>query len=127
KNKTFFYFTWEALRYPRQTTIQNTVPTSFARAGDFSREGVNIRDPYTGTPFPGNIIPSTRISPVAAQIIPYYPLPNTGRTDIRTRSNYRGNRPSDITSDKYEARVDHNFNSKNSFSARFVYKNNPSL
>lgn len=126
KNRTFFYFTWESLRYPRQSTIQNNVPTSFVRAGDFSREGVNIRDPYTGTPFPGNVIPSSRISPIATKILPFYPLPNTGRTDIRTASNYRDNRSADITSDQYEARVDQNFNSKNAIYARFVYKDNPS-
>jgi hypothetical protein len=79
ENKTIFYFTWESMRFPRQGTIQNTVPSDFVKKGDFSREaGVTVRDPFTGTPFPGNIIPSNRINPVAAKILPFYPAINTG-------------------------------------------------
>ena len=125
KDRTFFYFTWESLRYPRQGTIQNTVPTSFARSGDFSREGVNIRDPYTFQPFPGNIIPASRISPIAQKILPMYPLPNTGSADRRSASNYRDNRSTSINSDQYEARVDQNFSEKHHLYGRFSYKNNP--
>lgn len=125
RNRTFFYFTWESLRYPRQGTIQNTVPTSFVRSGDFSREGVNIRDPYTGDPFPGNIIPTSRISPIATRILEFYPLPNTGATDRRAAANFRENRSTSINSDQYEGRVDQNFNARHSLTARFAYKNNP--
>jgi hypothetical protein len=73
KNKTFFYFTWEAMRFPRQGTIQNTVPTSFVKNGDFSREPSTIRDPSpvppsratsfrpaASTPSPAPFSPSTR-------------------------------------------------------------------
>lgn len=125
KDKTFFYFTWESLRYPRQSTVSNTVPTSFVRAGDFRREGVAIRDPYTFNPFPGNVIPTSRISPIAAKVLTYYPLPNNGRTDIRQSANFLDNRSSGLTSDQYEARVDQNFSSKHNVTARFSYKNNP--
>ena len=126
KDRTFFYFTWESLRYPRQGTIQNTVPTSFARAGDFSREGVTIRDPDTGLPFPGNVIPAARISPIAKAILALYPLPNTGPTDRRSASNFIENRSTSINSDQYEARVDQNFSEKHHLYGRFSYKNNPS-
>ena len=127
KNKTFFYFTWEALRYPRQTTIQNIVPTSFVRNGDFSREGVNIRDPYTFDPFPGNVIPASRITDIAKKILALYPLPNTGQTDRRSAANYRDNRSVSINSDQYEARVDQNFTDKHHVYGRFSYKNNPGI
>lgn len=125
KDKTFVYFTWESLRYPRQGTIQNTVPTSFVRNGDFSREGVNIRDPYTFQPFPNNQIPASRISEIARQILPFYPLPNTGSTERRTASNYRDNRSISIDSDQYEGRVDQNFSEKHRVYGRLSYKNNP--
>jgi hypothetical protein len=127
KNKTFFYFTWEAMRFPRQGTIQNTVPTSFVKNGDFSREPSTIRDPFTGSPFPGNIIPPSRINPVARAILPFYPEINFGATDRRSNGNYRNNVATDINSDQYEARVDHNFNSSHSMFARFNTKDNPSL
>ncbi|HEU0119036.1 MAG TPA: TonB-dependent receptor [Bryobacteraceae bacterium] len=127
KNKTFFYFTWESMRYPRQATVQNTVPTSFVRNGDFSREGVNIVDPYTGASFPGNVIPASRINAVAKAILPLYPAINFGATDRRSNSNYRNNVATDINSDQYEARVDHTFNNKHSMFARFNTKSNPQL
>ncbi|MBK7926654.1 MAG: TonB-dependent receptor [Bryobacterales bacterium] len=126
KDKTFFYFTWESMRFPRQGTVQNTVPTSFVKNGDFSREGVNIRDPFTGMPFAGNIIPASRISDVARKVMSLYPDPNTGPTDRRTASNFRENRSTSINSDQYEARVDQTFNTKHTVYGRFSYKNNPS-
>ncbi|MBI2686677.1 MAG: TonB-dependent receptor [Acidobacteria bacterium] len=127
KNKTFFYFTWESMRYPRQGSIQNTVPTTFVKSGDFSREGVNIRDPFTRAPFPGNVIPASRINPVAKAILPLYPEINFGATDRRTNGNYRNNVATNIESDQIDARVDHTFNAKHSLYARFTTKKNPSL
>jgi hypothetical protein len=35
-----------------------------------------VTDPNTGTPFPGNIIPSNRINPVGLAMLNYFPLPN---------------------------------------------------
>ena len=126
KNKTFFYFTWESMRYPRQGTIQNTVPTSFVKNGDFSREpNVTIRDPYTQTPFPGNVIPASRINAVAKPVLALYPEINFGTTDRRTANNYRQNVITTAASDQYETRVDHNFNSQHAIFARFNTKNNP--
>jgi outer membrane receptor protein involved in Fe transport len=127
KDRTFFYFTWESLRYPRQGTIQNTVPSNFAREGDLSREGVNIRDPFTFIPFPGNVIPASRISPIAKQVLTLYPLPNTGPADRRSASNYRDNRSTSIDSDQYEVRADHNIGARHHLVGRFSYKDNPAI
>ena len=126
KNKTFFYFTWESMRYPRQSTVQNTVPTTFVKNGDFSREGVAVQDPFTNVPFPGAIIPASRINPVAKAIIPFYPDINFGSTDRRSNSNFRKNVDTTLRSNQYDVRVDHNFNSKHSMYARFNTKDNPS-
>lgn len=127
KDRTFFYFTWESLRFPRQETIQNTVPTAFVKNGDFSREGVNIRDPLTGQPFPGNLIPQSRINPVAKQILPFYPDPNTGPADRRTAANFRENRSTSVDSDQFEFRGDQNLGSRHRVFGRFFYKKMPSL
>ena len=55
------------------------VPTAAMRAGDFSGANFTIRDPLTGQPFPGNVIPANRIDPTAQRILDfYYPLPNAG-------------------------------------------------
>ena len=103
KNKVFWFFAWEGLRdsdpatSPRETSSpQNyaTVPTAAERQGDFSAllklnsGGTNysIYDPSTGvlsgsqvsrTPFPNNVIPSSRLNPIALNLLKYYPLPNT--------------------------------------------------
>jgi len=125
-NRTFFYFTWESMRFPRQGTIQNTVPTQFVKSGDFSREGVNIRDPFTAIPFPGNVIPASRINAVTAKLLPLYPSINTGSTDRRSASNFRQNVPTSVNSNQYETRVDHNFSSKHAVFGRYSQKSNPS-
>jgi hypothetical protein len=52
------------------------MPTPAERAGDFSASGITIRDPQTGAPFVGNVIPSSRIAPQAMALLPYYPAPN---------------------------------------------------
>jgi Carboxypeptidase regulatory-like domain len=59
------------------TTQSAVMPTAAERAGDFSQFGGVVLDPFTGQPFPGNHIPSSRISPQAAALLAYYPLPNT--------------------------------------------------
>ena len=71
--------------------LRNSYPANEMRTGDFSELlGTNlfygasrpIIDPQTitptspGTPFPGNIIPAARISPIVSKIINLTPLPN---------------------------------------------------
>ena len=75
-NKTFFFFSYEGLRLNESVPITSTVPTAAMRGGDFSQLLPNtvIRDPLTGQPFPGNIIPQNRISPVGASLLSYYPI-----------------------------------------------------
>lgn len=69
RNKTFFFFDWHQ---PRGTANEGpgrgSIPTQRMRTGDFSRFPVQPRDPLTGMPFPGGIIPSERISSVARAI-----------------------------------------------------------
>jgi hypothetical protein len=126
RNRTFFYFTWESLRFPRQTTIQNSVPTQAMRDGDFNQEGVTVRDPFTGTPFPGNRIPAASINSVAKAIIPFYPLPNVGAGVRAASANFVDNRSAKITSDQYDVRIDHTFTPQHSIFGRYTQKWNPS-
>jgi hypothetical protein len=58
------------------TTQFALMPTAAERAGDFSEASAAVRDPLTGLPFPGNVIPPNRIAPQAAALLAYYPLPN---------------------------------------------------
>src|SRR5687768_2690393 len=91
KNKTFFLFTGEKYREGTPAPLVSTVPTPAMKQGDFSglvdASGrlITIYDPATGRdvngvwtrdPFPGNIIPTSRINPTAQAIMKYYPDPN---------------------------------------------------
>jgi hypothetical protein len=91
RNRTFFLFTGEKYREGTPAPLFSTVPTPAMKAGDFSglvdAQGrlITIFDPATGRdvngvwtrdPFPGNIIPQGRISPVARALAEYYPDPN---------------------------------------------------
>ncbi|MBI4910581.1 MAG: TonB-dependent receptor [Acidobacteria bacterium] len=129
KNRTFFYFTWESFRLPRQSTVTNRVPTERMRSGDFSLEpllsGTALRDPFTGTPFPGAVIPASRINDVAKKIIPFYPLPNGANRNVVTAANFIENRNAKITSDQWDIRVDHQFTPKHSVFGRYTQKLNP--
>jgi hypothetical protein len=67
----------------RTGTISDPVnmPTNLERSGDFSQtllEGaaVTIYDPVSGTPFPGNKIPASRISATATGLLKYFPAPD---------------------------------------------------
>ena len=127
KNRTFGLFTWESLRLPRQVTIQNTVPTTKMRNGDFSDEGIAVKDPYTFIPFPNNIIPPSQFNAVAKAIIPFYPVPNQGTGIKLTNANFIENRDGKISSNQFDARVDHQFSTKHSIFGRYSQKQNPSI
>jgi Carboxypeptidase regulatory-like domain/TonB dependent receptor len=80
QNKTFFFANYEG---SNQKEIYGggraNVPTAAMRNGDFSGANFVIRDPLTGQPFPGNVIPASRIDPTAQRMLNFfYPLPNQG-------------------------------------------------
>jgi hypothetical protein len=83
KDKTFFMASYEGLRQVSQNTVlSNQMPAAFF-SGDFSSvpagsiTGGVIKDPTNGnTPFAGNIIPPSRISPIALKLQKYYPPSN---------------------------------------------------
>jgi outer membrane receptor protein involved in Fe transport len=112
-NRAFAFGYYEGFRNRRGTTDTRIVPSAAQRAGDFSG-GPPVRDPVTGQPFPGNVIPSARLDGSAAQLLhEYVPLPNqpdnryTQSPDVVDRRHQFGVRfdQSLATSDKLMARV----------------------
>jgi hypothetical protein len=77
KNKTFFFVSYEGLQSHNDVYDQVTIPTPEEIRGDFSAIGKAIKDPNTGNPFQGNIIPQNRITPIAAALLSWYPAPTT--------------------------------------------------
>lgn len=85
KNKLFYFLSFDGTGQRQAAPGFYTVPTDAQRAGNFSASPNPIYDPQTGnpngtgrTPFPNNIIPSNRISPIAQKLQSYYPEPNVG-------------------------------------------------
>jgi hypothetical protein len=89
RNKTFFFADYNVTLSAFPKSDLQLTPTAAERAGDFSHTNggaVTIYDPATTTvdksgniiraPFPNNVIPSSRIDPVAAQIVKFYPDSN---------------------------------------------------
>ena len=83
KSKLFFFFSQEF--DPITTdygTMFATMPTALERDGDFSRSYdasgalIVIKDPLTGKPFPGNAVPTSRISATGQALLKSFPLPN---------------------------------------------------
>ncbi len=88
--------------------LQGLIPTAQMLAGDFSGLGKTIKDPLTGNPFPGNVIPASRFDPIAKQLLQYFPTPNISRPGANFLAT-----PSDIERrDQGTVRVDHHFSPK---------------
>ncbi|HWZ51877.1 MAG TPA: carboxypeptidase regulatory-like domain-containing protein [Granulicella sp.] len=126
RDKTFFYVGYMKQLYSAGTFNQNEVPTQGMRTGNFG--STTIIDPTTGNPFPNNIIPTLRISPVAlAAQNSYIPTPNQNFNDPSLYNfGWTHPFPSDIFQGAWWfARVDQQITSRNSLSVRFSSKSAP--
>src|ERR1051325_1519259 len=115
KDRLFFFFSQEILPTTTpQNLVQVNVPTQAQRDGDFSTLATQIRDPLTGTPFPGNVVPASRIDPNGQKLLSVFPLPNT--TDPRGNFIFQ----QVITATRYKEvyRTDYNVNEKTRFYVR---------
>src|SRR5207249_6592915 len=128
RNRTFFFVDYETNRQPHSRLLQFSVPTAGMRAGDLDGlPGGAAVDPLSGVPFPGNVIPSTRINSVARTLLEkYYPLPNYNAGGT-TFHNYRPLVPNTIDTDGYDIRVDHILSSRQQIFGRWTWKKISSL
>ncbi len=131
RNKTFWFGNWERKQTRRGTTTLSTVPTPLMRQLDF-RE---LRSPARNVNVPGlerfaNCITGTTLSsscvdPVAAKLLPLFPLPNTNRAQENVTGGFRGDNyfsaPVErFNSDQGAIRVDHTISEHDSFFVRFA-------
>jgi hypothetical protein len=115
RNRTFFMGAYEGVRAEGLSSPFASVPTTLMRQGNFSEIQTAIRNPFTGLPFPGNIIPPEMISPVSRRLLDYYPVPNgTG-----TASNFQGQAASSDDVDQVLTRFDQNLGNKIRLSVRY--------
>jgi hypothetical protein len=121
KNKVFFFGDYQRFIRDRPGELVRTIAPAAWRTGDLSSVGVAIRDPQTGQPFPGNIIPANRIGSVARAVLAdqnLYPLPNrSGDTNnlVAPFSDRQRTHQGDI-------KVDANLSDKDRLFARVSYQ-----
>jgi hypothetical protein len=104
KNKTFFFGTYSGLRQITSSVLNGAiVPTAAERAGDFSQSKVAPKDPLAGNaPFPGGIIPASRLDPTARNILSkYVPMANAAGNI------WQGSVSSPYNTDEVLAKIDH--------------------
>jgi len=136
KNKTFWFFGYEALRNINPSSGQWPVPTDAMRNGDFSglvdstARAYAIYDPYstdTNTwarqPFPNNRIPTSRQSPLAKALFAITPEPTIPSVSPLLDNNWYGPDPNVTRSFTTSARLDHRFTEKDSFYGRYTHGN----
>ena len=120
KDKTHFFGGWQYRRLVQANTVFWTIPTALEQAGDFSQSSSLIFDPTTSRPdpnnpvqtirdpFPGNVIPASRMDPVGAAIASFYPQPNNAGA-----SNFTVNAPRVQNFPQANMRLDHSWNERN--------------
>jgi Carboxypeptidase regulatory-like domain len=147
KNKVFWFFGWEGMRDsdPADSPLETgspedytSVPTAAERQGNFSQllglasNPVTIYDPNSGvlsgtlvsrTPFPGNIIPTNLLNPVALAYLNYFPQPNNTNF-ANGNQNYRIVATDSDGYDNELGRLDVNLSDRNrlTFDARHNYR-----
>jgi hypothetical protein len=119
KNKTLFFFNYEGRRQIASTNELLNVPTLAQDQGDFAGASYVVKNPSTGAPFAGNIIPASMLDPVGAKLALFYPVPNVPGAPSG-KGNFDANDPATTTVNDYIARVDHTFNDNNRLFVRFL-------
>jgi trimeric autotransporter adhesin len=134
KNKTFFFASDESYRQTSGSTTTLSVPTPLERVGNFSKSFTKsgalqvIYDPSTTnlttgarTPFPGNIIPASDLSPIGMALASYYPSPTTSTPYYQAPNyNFTGSFPN--RGDQRIFKVDHDFTSWFRASASYIHQ-----
>ncbi len=111
------FATYDGLRIIQGSTILSHVPTPAEKRGDFSARETPLIDPQTGQPFPGNIIPQSRLHPVAVRTLPAIPDPILSDPD----RNYLNSAPRIQNSDTIGLRADYEMSAQRKLFADYRY------
>ena len=140
RNRTFWFFNYEGSREGVPRANVNTVPTALQRAGDFSQTRVvsgstvlpaNIYDSLTtrlvnGTyvrdQFPGNVIPDSRIDPVARKLLALYPLPNAAGNAVTGANNSLYSFKDAVSDNGFVVKIDHRFSDRHAIFGRYSWR-----
>lgn len=147
KDKDYIFASFEGWRERIGFPSLQSVPPDQLRAGNFSALGVTIYDPATThtcgsrpgetdafctvngarrtfvrDPFPGNVIPQNRLSPIGQKILSYYPKA-TGGLENRLNNNFvNGGNVGKYRYEQPMVRWDHIFNDNNKLYFVFTFQ-----
>ena len=124
KNKAQITLSYQGVSDHNVTTQTALMPTLAERAGDLSGavdssgNPIQVINPATGAPFPGNEIPAGSISSQASALLGYYPLPNTTGA-----ASFNFQAPILVTTrtNAFQSRVVEGINNKNQAFGNFNY------
>ena len=139
KKKTFFFADYEGNRKTTSAPQFLLVPTQAERNGNLSglvtALGAGpLTDPFTGTPYPNNTIPSCTapgpggptdcLNPVTQTLLnAWYPMPNANLGVANPAYNYQTLRPIPSNSNAWDLRVDQQLTPKQQIYGRYSWKN----
>ncbi len=125
--KTFYFGTYEGLRFPQQQTVHYVVPTVLEKQGNFSQEVGTLTNPFTGGAYTNaTLVPNSS----SAALLSLFPDPNlhVGEgvqavlADPSTPYNYIANKRNDINSDQFDVRLDETIGERSTLFARYTNK-----
>ncbi len=118
RDRTFWMLNYEGQREKQEVAQRaSVIPVPF-RSGDFSLIPTALRDPLGGV-FPRNIIPASRMDPVARHYLGFHPPP----TDAGTGANLAGVETQLNNTNQVFARGDHNLGANDRLFARVAIFN----
>jgi len=118
RNGPQFFVNYQWMRNHTAVTNSYLMPTAAQRDGDLSAAGP-IYDPTTGAPFQGNVIPPSRISPQAAALLKFYPLPNLAGSSLY---NFQIPVIGETHQDALRAQLNKNIGNRNSLYGFFAFQ-----
>src|ERR1700678_2241876 len=134
KDKTFFFGYYEGFRNRQGETVPATVPSLAERQGNFAElctsgftgglcndpnpaDGQQLYNFLTGAPVPNNQL--MYINPISQNILPFFPLPNSGPNGyIATQTLSENN-------DQFGVRFDHYLSRTDTLNFRYMYSSGP--
>jgi len=142
RNRSFFFFNFEGLRFRTASLVQTRVPTELERRGDFSKTFITdptnpsnflpvvLYDPATTQLVGGRVTRqpfasanlsnlSARFDPVAVKALQFYPLPTRAGDDVTGRNNYIGIVDETNSTEQYNLRLDHSFTQNHKIYGRY--------
>ncbi len=127
KDKIFFFGSYGGYYFRTAETPElESIPTLPERTGNFSALPALIYDPVgqvcngaicSKTPFPGNVIPSNRISSISKSFQSYLPNP----TNPNITGNYLASLPESLHDNNVTTKVDLNLSASNRFFVLFSH------